>query len=511
MKAVVGIAALLLSMFLVIAAARSAPAQTGDTVLHWFSNAEGSEPLGGLVIEGGRLYGTTEDGGAAGSGAAFGLSTDGAGFSTIHSFPDPTVLPLDGTQPSGGLISVGGKLYGVTKEGGMWGEGSLFSMNPDGGGYAILHNFQQAGGMYPVGPLAFHDGVFYGVTTRGGGPDDGVVYSITISGTSYSVLHEFGASPGDGGGPNAGPLLRDGVLYGTTNYGGTGTIGTVYSIGTGGGGYSILYDFSGVGAVIGPWGTLASDGSRLYGVALYGGAANYGTVFSLAVGGGAFAVLHEFAGPPGDGAGPAGSLALDGGLLYGTTILGGQHSPIGGGTLFSLQTDGSGYTILHHFAGDGISPPDGCQPKGDLLVSGGTIYGTTIAPGDGTVYALPLGSLRLTPNQTTVAAGSRLTLDVEVKPITQAFDAWAVIMGAGASYSMVLGSPGEVRAGLQPLARNVGGLPGGYSGRLLDLAIPTGAAGAYEVIVGLVPAGTSPTGVESAIAGYVDQRAITVR
>lgn len=84
-------------------------------------------------------------------------------------------------------------------------------------------------------------------------------------------------------------------------------------------------------------------------------------------------------------------------------------------------------------------------------------------------------------------------------------------MGSGASYSMVLGSPGEVRSGLQPLARGVGGLSGGYAGPLLDLAIPPGAAGTYQVIVGLVPAGTSPTGVKSAIAGYVDQRTITVQ
>lgn len=257
----------------------------------------------------------------------------------------------------------------------------------------------------------------------GGGPNKGVVYSIATDGTSYSILHEFGGSSDDGEVPTAGPLLRDGVLYGTTSCGGTGSIGTVYSIGTDGGGYSILHDFSGIGAVLVPWGTLASDGSRLYGVTQYGGAAHTGIVFSLMVDGGAFTILHEFAGPPGDGTMPAGSLTLDGGLLYGTTLLGGQHSPIGGGTLFSLHPDGNGYTILHHFAGDGVSPPDGCQPRGDLLVSGGTIHDTTVAPGDGTVYALPLGSLRLTPNHTTLAVNWRLTLDVEIQPIAQALDA----------------------------------------------------------------------------------------
>jgi uncharacterized repeat protein (TIGR03803 family) len=482
-------------------------AQTGYTILHRFTTAEGSEPVGGLIMEGSHLYGMTETGGSAGFGTAFNIASDGTGFSLLHSFAG---APSDGKEPPGGFVSDGNRLYGVTKEGGPGDFGLLFRMNTNGTDITSLWNFGgPLQGEYPSGKPLLCNGRLYGVTYEGGASDQGVLFSTALDGADKTILHNFG-SGSDGKSPGWGLLEQGGKLYGTTVGGGTSNIGTVYSIGTDGAGYSVLHDFSG-SAAIGPTGILVSDGSQLYGAAMYGGAAHVGTVFSLAVGGGEFTILHEFAGPPNDGAGPFGGLALDGDTLYGTTMLGGQHSPIGGGTLFSLKTDGTGYTILHHFAGDDVSPADGCQPQGDLLISSGTLYGTTTAPGDGTIYSLPLGSLRLTLNKTTLVAGDRLTMDVLVQPIAQAFDAWAVILGTSASYSMTFGSPGSVRSGAHPFVTGIGGLATAYSGRLLDLAIPAGAAGTYQLIVGLVPAGTSPTGVGSCIAGYVDQRTVTVQ
>ena len=51
-----------------------------------------------------------------------------------------------------------------------------------------------------------------------------------------------------------------------------------------------------------------------------------------------------------------------------------------------------------------------------------------------------------------------------------------------------------------------------HTGRLLDMpAIPSGAAGTYQVIVGIVPAGIRPLGAGDAIPGYVDSENVTVR
>ncbi len=59
--------------------------------------------------------------------------------------------------------------------------------------------------------------------------------------------------------------------------------------------------------------------------------------------------------------------------LYGTTVEGGANGNYG--VVYSLQRDGSGYSVLHHFLG---APSDGAQSVAALAEgSGGILYGTT--------------------------------------------------------------------------------------------------------------------------------------
>jgi uncharacterized repeat protein (TIGR03803 family) len=265
-----------------------------------------------------------------------------------------------------------------------------------------------------------------------------------------------------------------------------------------------------------PFGSLVLEGETLYGTTFQGGSVappGGGTVFSINTDGTGYTVLHNFQGGN-EGSYPMAGLLADGSRLFGTAVYFGQFNY---GTLFSLHTDGSEFSVLHQFKGisDPLDP-DGAAPLGALITDETKIYGTTAGGGtsdSGTIFSLdlPVLPLRLTLNKTTLHAGERLTVDVAVQPIAQAFDAWAVILGTSASYSMTFGSPGSVRSGAHPFVTGIGGLATAYSGRLLDLAIPAGAAGTYQLIVGLVPAGTSPTGVGSCIAGYVDQRTVTVQ
>ena len=62
--------------------------------------------------------------------------------------------------------------------------------------------------------------------------------------------------------------------------------------------------------------------------------ANLGTVFTLATNGTGYAILHNFAGQPSDGANPNAALSFDAaGNLYGTTMQGGWVS--NRGTIFT--------------------------------------------------------------------------------------------------------------------------------------------------------------------------------
>lgn len=114
-------------------------------------------------------------------------------------------------------------------------------------------------------------------------------------------------------------------------------------------------------------------------------------------------------------------------------------------------------------------------------------------------------------NDRSPRVGGPLRVDVTVPPCSRAFDAWGVIMGQGAMYSFVLGNPASVRRGAAPLIKGVPRLPNVYEGCLCNMpAIPAGAEGEYNVIVGLVPAGVAPRGISDTIPGYADQKQISI-
>jgi uncharacterized repeat protein (TIGR03803 family) len=107
-------------------------------------------------------------------------------------------------------------------------------------------------------------------------------------------LHSFSPTSGalgtnsEGASPQAELILSDGILYGTTKYGGNGGSGTVFRLNTDGTGFATLYDFTAVDIVTGtnsdgahPVTGLILSSGLLYGTASAGGAAGYGTVFSM--------------------------------------------------------------------------------------------------------------------------------------------------------------------------------------------------------------------------------------
>jgi uncharacterized repeat protein (TIGR03803 family) len=128
-----------------------------------------------------------------------------------------------------------------------------------------------------------------------------------------------------------------------------------------------------------------------------------------------FTVLHHFT-TNYDGGLPLSGLIAEGNTLYGTTRLSG---PSFGGTIYKVNLDGSGYTVLHFF-----DITNGGSPEGGLVLNNGTLYGTTPYAGtnlngmifkiatDGTGFSmltnLPNGSLGSWPRSSLVYAGEKL-------------------------------------------------------------------------------------------------------
>jgi uncharacterized repeat protein (TIGR03803 family) len=214
------------------------------------------------------------------------------------------------------------------------------------GSLKVLYSFGAASGTNPHGELyQGPSGEFYGATAFGGDGGYGTVFKVSAAG-DLTVLHAFTAGA-DGAQPS-GPLIqgRDGNLYGTTQFGGTGNCNFLD----------------------------APPGC--------------GTVFRVTPKGEEH-IIYTFAGYPTDGSAPQGGLTqAQSGLLYGTTTAGGFTDPgncgSGCGTLFSLTLRGD-ETIIYACG----EPPDpwyyDCwQPTGTLLLSAGdTLTGTSQNGGGG--------------------------------------------------------------------------------------------------------------------------------
>ena len=351
-------------------------------VLHSFEHL-GGEPMAALVADaGGWLYGTTYFGGAGQSGTVFRLRPDGGGLSILHAFSEylPGSTVPDGHFPRGAvLVGHDGALYGTTDQGGLHHAGTVFRIGRDGSGYNVLHTFggTTGNGARPFAGLTQGpDGTLYG-TTYGGGPQGlGTVYSIQPYGTGFTLLHTFTGTAADGANPVASLTLgADGWLYGATGRGaGPTSPGTLFKMRRDGGEFALIHTFTGADGSHSRARLLEHPNGGLYGVAYGGGAFGYGTLFRLGPDGSDFEVLHHFGGPPELGGYAGGELALGGpeGELYGTVEQGGTT---GRGTVFRIEADGTGYTVLREFVGgDG----DGRLPVGGLLrLADGTLCGTT--------------------------------------------------------------------------------------------------------------------------------------
>ena len=315
----------------------------------------------------------------------------------------------DGGAPVGGLIhGPNGSFYGTAEAYGAYSSGVVYQLLPPahrGGAWTekVLYAFKGGNdGSRPYSDLVRDSaGNLYGVTYYGGGVDDfGTVYEVSPNAKtgvwSEKVIYAFqGPGVGDGFAPNGGLYLSStGALYGTTVYGGASDFGTVFELSPpsqSGGAWTekVLYSFTGGADGSEPFaGLIRSSGGVLYGTTALGGTYNLGTVFSLSETGSTWseAVLHSFAGGASDGNGPESALYLDShGNLFGTTPVGMGVECSGGvsgcGMAFELSRVESGdwtETILYTFQGGN----DGSQPQGRLTSNGkGTFWGTTLSGG----------------------------------------------------------------------------------------------------------------------------------
>ena len=337
------------------------------------------------------------------------------GFTTLVEFTGNSGTRT-GSRPYAGLIQASdGDFYGTTARGGASDLGTIYKVTA-GGTFTSLRAFtgaaQPTGGLYPVAGLAEHtDGMLYGTTSGDFASGSyGIAYRVSASGSTFNNIVFFGGQTlANKGSTPLGSMIKasDGFFYGTTQYGGTGTVnfGTIYKIAPSTGALTTVIEFSNNGANnrgASPNAQLVDGGDGyLYGTTFAGGPQDFGTVFKLRVSNGSLTTLATFtnASSPNPGKWPIGAMLLaSDGLLYGTTVNGGAFNA---GVIYRVNPTSGAVTTIVEF-NDNTGVAQGAYPVGALVQGNdGYLYGATQnggpLPGDnGTIYRLTVGGV-LTP------------------------------------------------------------------------------------------------------------------
>jgi uncharacterized repeat protein (TIGR03803 family) len=352
------------------------PAASLNAIYNFSSSNNGGLYPSSSLVRGsdGNFYGTTSEGGSGSDGTVF-MMTPSDVLTTLVAFTG-----ANGAFPEAGLVQGSdGNFYGTTEAGGSNNNGTVFKMTP-AGALTTLVSFNGANGANPYAALIQgNDGNFYGTTSSGGSANDGTVFKITPAGV-LTTLDSFDGT--NGFNPRAGLVQgTDGNFYGTT-YGATSgsNYGTVFKL-TPTNTLTALVSFN-LGDGSNPEAALVqgSDGN-LYGTTEYGGIGQlgtvHGTVFKMTPAGG-LTTLTSFTDAIGDL--PVAALVQGSdGNFYGTTLEGGSSE---GGAAFKITPAGA-LTMLASFNGTNGFNPEGAMVQG----SDGNFYGTT-TNGGGVIFQL---------------------------------------------------------------------------------------------------------------------------
>jgi uncharacterized repeat protein (TIGR03803 family) len=359
---------------------------------------------------------------AAAAAASSALAQE-AKFSTLYRFEAPaanTFTSALGSQPdTTPAVGPDGAIYGMTSDGGQYGNGVVYRFDPDWHQYTVLHTFSatdangdNADGASPGNGLtAGPHGVFYGMAYLGGPNGSGTIFKITTSG-EFTVLHAFSALDANGHNQDGkGPLRtivigNDGNLYGTTRTGGQNNCLFTHGCGVawrldGGGHLTVIHQFTadeGHAASL----TQGLDG-YLYGCAVWPatslppGPLPSGILYRMPTSGSPFQVLYTFSQTNANGENLDGAdcyeplVETDPGVFYGAAARGGSN---GNGVVFRYSLRAPGVVdVVHDFSATTAGANwDGATPDGPLALGwDGTLYSNTNyggMNGNGVIYSI---------------------------------------------------------------------------------------------------------------------------
>lgn len=321
----------------------------------------GGFPIGGIIkANNGKIYGTTNKGGANNFGIAYELDNLGSNFTKLADFNS-----AGGSDPRGSLVETStGKLLGLSYSGGTFNFGSIYEIDPSlpsPSSPAQKVAFSSGLGTYPIGSLKrANNGKYYGLTTSGGANNNGVLFEYNAQTNSFVKRHEFAS--GTSGSSPSGDLIQapNGCLYGLTSGGGVNGGGVIFKYNPIDSSFQKVFDFSNSNG-ISPQGALVFNqlNNKMYGLTNSGGNSSLGVLFSFDYLTNNYTKLFDFGGLNGEN--PTGKLILsDNGNLYGTCKFGGTNNL---GVFFQFNTSTNTFTKKFDF-----NSVNGAEAPSELLL-----------------------------------------------------------------------------------------------------------------------------------------------
>lgn len=357
---------------------------TATSVIEFSNNGtsnKGSTPVGPLVNDGaGNLWGVTSAGATSGKGTVFRIAASTGVLTTVLQFSTLTGANATVSNPQNGLTNDGqGNLWGIASVGGGASTWTVYKIKMSDGSFTKVAE-QAPGGVSYLGrtPLAGLSGNdtspwLWGTTSVGGANNLGTLYRYDPSTGRTEVAKSFTGTTGTvlGSKPNGKVhVAADGVVWGTTEEGGTSNFGTIFKYDPATSTFTTVQSFTSGGGYRPKGALVAMSDGFIWGTTSSGSSASYGSVFKINPATNAVTVVYTFASStPANGYQLACGLVEDSsGFVWGTTQLGGANTS---GTLFKIEIATGALTVAHSFA-NGSS-----NHAGDLVLdAAGNIYGT---------------------------------------------------------------------------------------------------------------------------------------
>lgn len=349
--------------------------------------ATGGSPKGSLLLYNNKFYGLAADYGINGGGALFEWDPATNVYTKKFDFNGNGTYP--GNAPQNSLRLMNGKMYGTTQQGGASNLGVVFEWDPVTNTAVKLFELNGPNGWGFYNNVTPYNNKLYCISHQGGTNGYGALYVIDPAlpyGSNTTIIKQLDFA-GGGTGNNCEMIVYNNKLYGTMYQGGSDFSGTLFELDPATNTFTKLVDFVYNTSGRGPMGKLVQNGSKFLGLCSSGGTNGTGTIYEWDPANPTVLTNKASfkANTYSEALNPGSTLAYANSKFYGVTFNGGF---VNQGNLFEYDYTTNTLTTKLNFN----AAENGRIPYGKPVLLDGKLYGTCYQ-GPQEIFGTPYGCL----------------------------------------------------------------------------------------------------------------------